>query len=761
MGTICLDSLLLQGPIQFKSVSKLSFSIKGNEHGHLVVTGFLDEDSGSSAVYKDLEGQPFGIYSTMVGVIPIFIGVIKRLFVHQINRQYLAEAHVVTLSAKLDEKKKSRSFQNPDMTYAELIRTVLQDTPNAAAICSAGEGITIGRPIFQYKETDWEFIKRMASELNMKVFPAREAPVPQITVGLEGRTTDLDFTNSEYIQKVDRQFYRLGGEQAGLYKPDFLCYQVKETKNLSIGSSVLWEGAPIYICEVSGEFVDGELIFTYILGRKGLVAEKTYQNRKMVGLSLVGTVKSTSQERVVLALDIDNGKDTGGYPFPWRPESGNIMYCMPKVGTRASLFLQDGDGGHAVVLNSPRENGDSCAAMGDPSMRCFTTEHGKQLFLYPESMGIVAGAPDAPNQVNLDQLHQLLFESAKALQMTSRGRIRIVAPTVKLQTPQTVSIIRSTDAVAKLALIVSKGTASGNPPTGGDSSIVNIENQFNLKGSSEVLWGTEFHTYPPFNDEPNEFDMGGWIGNMLFGALVVVACVATAIAFPAVAPIFIGAAIGAAVATVAISVADNNSGNVRDGFEAAKTILTGAVVGAAVATIPYIPAGLQTIGGAIADFAASTFMVPPLLPGLAGASGGLGVLGGAAISGQTILEGGGILITGVAANEILKGIIQAASGNTNPGSGHFADEGEKENYYKEGLQEVPDDWIEVEAPEELPVKSKSFIEFLRENGFNPKKWVKVVEKWASPDGTIYQRNYWTDGTNYFYHGEGIEVFYPH
>lgn len=539
MGTICLDSLLLQGPIQFKSVSKLSFSIKGNEHGHLVVTGFLDEDSGSSAVYKDLEGQPFGIYSTMVGVIPIFIGVIKRLFVHQINRQYLAEAHVVTLSAKLDEKKKSRSFQNPDMTYAELIRTVLQDTPNAAAICSAGEGITIGRPIFQYKETDWEFIKRMASELNMKVFPAREAPVPQITVGLEGRTTDLDFTNSEYIQKVDRQFYRLGGEQAGLYKPDFLCYQVKETKNLSIGSSVLWEGAPIYICEVSGEFVDGELIFTYILGRKGLVAEKTYQNRKMVGLSLVGTVKSTSQERVVLALDIDNGKDTGGYPFPWRPESGNIMYCMPKVGTRASLFLQDGDGGHAVVLNSPRENGDSCAAMGDPSMRCFTTEHGKQLFLYPESMGIVAGAPDAPNQVNLDQLHQLLFESAKALQMTSRGRIRIVAPTVKLQTPQTVSIIRSTDAVAKLALIVSKGTASGNPPTGGDSSIVNIENQFNLKGSSEVLWGTEFHTYPPFNDEPNEFDMGGWIGNMLFGALVVVACVATAIAFPAVAPILL------------------------------------------------------------------------------------------------------------------------------------------------------------------------------------------------------------------------------
>ena len=664
MGTICLDSLLLQGPIQFKSISKLSFSIKGNEHGHLFVTGFLEEDSGSSAVYKDLEGQPFGIYSTMGGLSPIFIGVIKRLFVHQINRQYLAEAHVVTLSTKLDEKKKSRSFQNPDMTYAELIRTVLQDTPNAAAICSAGEDITIGRPIFQYKETDWEFIKRIASELNMKVFPARETPVPQITVGLEGRATDLDFSNSEYIQKVDRQFYRLGGEQAGLYKPDFLCYQVKETKNLSIGSSVLWEGAPIYICEVSGEFVDGELIFTYILGRKGLVAEKTYQNRKMIGLSLVGTVKNTSQERVVLALDIDDGKDTGGYPFPWRPESGNIMYCMPKVGTRASLFLQNGDGSSAIALTSPRENGESCAAMSDPSMRCFTTEHGKQLFLYPESMGVIAGAPDAPDQINLDQLNHLLMESAKAFQMTSQLNIRITAPIIKLQTPQNIEAVRSAGITAKMSLIVPKGTASGNPPTGGDSTTVTLENQFNLKGSAEVLWGTEFHTYPPFNDAPNEFDMGGWIFNMVWGAILTVACVATAIAFPVVAPFFIGAAIGAAVATVAISVADNYSGNVRNPFDAAKVILTGAVVGAAVAGIPYIPAGFQAIGKAIADFAASTFIIPPLLPGLAGVSGGAGILGGIAISGQAILEGGA-LITGVAAGNALWGIMKSVGGGEN------------------------------------------------------------------------------------------------
>lgn len=170
----------------------------------------------------------------------------------------------------------------------------------------------------------------MASELNTKIFPVREVPSAQIYIGLEERTTGCDFSNSEYIQKVDRQFYRLGGVQAGLYKADFLCYRVKDTRNLSIGSTVLWRGAPIYICEVSANLIDGELIFTYLLGQKGMAAEKPYKNKKMIGLSLNGTVKSTSQEQVQILLDIDNGKDTGSYPFPWRPESGNIMYCMPR-----------------------------------------------------------------------------------------------------------------------------------------------------------------------------------------------------------------------------------------------------------------------------------------------------------------------------------------------------------------------------------------------------------------------------------------------
>jgi len=738
MGTICRDGFLIQGPIQFKLISRLSFSIKGNEHGHLIISGFLEEEIGSTEIYKDMEGQPLGVYTTLDGGSPIFVGKIQQLFVHQINRQYVAEAHVITFSVELDKKKKSRSFQNPDMTYAGLIQTVLQDTPGAAAVYSVGEDTPIGRPVFQYKETDWEFIKRMSSELNVKVFPARETPFAQINIGIEGSSTEVDLSNSEYVQRVDRQFYRLGGEQAGLYKADFHCYQVRDTRNLGIGCSVLWNGAPVYICGVTAELTGGEIIFTYLLGRKGLAAERPYKNRKMVGLSLGGTVKSTAQEQVVLLLDIDNGQDTGSYPFPWRPESGNIMYCMPKVGTRAALFLQDGDGSSAIALNSPRENGEDCTAMGDPSRRCFTTEHGKQLFLYPQSMGVVAGASDAPDQINLDQLNQLLLESAKAFQMISKFNIRIAAPTVKLQTPRNISVVRSADIVSKLNLIVPKGTASGNPPTGGGSTIVTLENQFNLKGSTETLWGTEFHTYPPFDDAPNEFDMCGWIGNMLLGALAVVVCVVAAIAFPAAAPFLIGAAIGAAVATAAISVADHHSGDVRNGFEAAKGTLFGAAIGATIAAVPYISSAVEAGASALLEFLPRLF--PPLsgLPAmaLAGGAGSTGTVtataGGAAAIGGVIEQG--LLGTGAM-------ILMASgfmNGETPPNPGRQQPHGgaERKTTPEELAEKVPNKYKEK-------YKCKQFADelekLLKENGISGER-VTVRSKtdwiWSDKYGTI-------------------------
>ena len=462
MSTMTHDRLRVEGPLEFQSVTMLTLSVQGNAHGRMAIKGYIDPDRGLGQLHKDFKGTPVTVYGADEGsdkLRPIFAGKFEQVILHAEGGQVIAEGVALTCTAELDRQKKSRSFQDTGMTYADVIWSVLGDTPKAGANFAAGEDTAIGRPLIQYEETDWEFIKRLASELRVQLFANCTVSAPQFDVGLAGYQFDHKFSAPDYICKLDERFYLLGGSQTGQYKPDFLCYIVEDGHSLRVGSSVQWQQAPLFICEKTAELRKGELVFTYTLGRRGLTGVRPYQNKKLTGLALGGTVRSTKGEQVTLTLDIDGGRNAGSYLFPWRPESGNLMYCMPKVGTRAMLYLQDSDAGSAIVLNSPRENGQSCGAMGDTSKRCFTTEHGKQLFLYPDSMGIKAGAPDAPVQVKLDKESGLVMESAQGVQMIARQGVFISAPTVGVSSPQQLLIQQTGAATEKSAQIVPKGTA--------------------------------------------------------------------------------------------------------------------------------------------------------------------------------------------------------------------------------------------------------------------------------------------------------------
>ncbi|WP_236671928.1 hypothetical protein [Enterococcus sp. BWB1-3] len=92
-------------------------------------------------------------------------------------------------------------------------------------------------------------------------------------------------------------------------------------------------------------------------------------------------------------------------------------------------------------------------------------------------------------------------------------------------------------------------------------------------------------------------------------------------------------------------------------------------------------------------------------------------------AGATLVVAGGAIAVGAGSNAIEAGqkVIQNIVGR---------DGGSESNqdYYKKGLKEVPEDWIEVAAPEEFKIKSESFKNFLESEGHNSSKWRKVVEK---------------------------------
>ena len=597
------EKMLFRGPIELTKILGVSMAIRGNEHGEMTVTGYLDPESVDHDIFQDIQGQAFCFFAPQDAdsntLYPVFYGSTKSINIHREGEVFYANISLQGMTAFLDAAPKSRSFQNVNMTYQQVVEEVLLDTLNAAAQFSDAAKQAIGKPLIQYEETDWNFIKRLASMVGTQLLPDCTAPVPRFSFGVVPQN-QTNITLGKYAIMLDKRFYEMGSTAAGLYKPDFICYLVSDTQYYDLGSQVLVDNQPLVICELDGQLISGEIIYTYKIGRPGLLSHRLIRNEKLTGLHLDGTVIKTEYEIVYLKLDIDAGRDAGCYPFPWTPESGNIMYCMPKLGTRATLYIPDQEVSEAVAVTSPRVNGDSCPSMTNPQMRVFTTEHGKVMALYPESIQFSGGAPEETLQIQLNQLDCILMASTRPVQLVARMNIDISGPLVTLNSPQEIRTARSQlQAQAKVSLIVPKGTGCGNPPTGGGDTTMVMQFQFDALGQEGLICGTEFREYEPFDDAPESFDFGGWIANIVIGVAVAAVCVLGAVFTGGLlGAALLSAAIGAAAVTATIAIEDKNDGEVRSVGAAVSQIAVGAAAGAIVgATGAYVmPYGVGTIG---------------------------------------------------------------------------------------------------------------------------------------------------------------------
>ena len=72
----------------------------------------------------------------------------------------------ISKTVQIDYKKKSRIFQNVNKTYQEIMREALKDTVGAGIRFYASDR-KIEVSLYQIEETDWEFIRRLASHLNV------------------------------------------------------------------------------------------------------------------------------------------------------------------------------------------------------------------------------------------------------------------------------------------------------------------------------------------------------------------------------------------------------------------------------------------------------------------------------------------------------------------------------------------------------------------------------------------------------------------
>ena len=341
------QELLLLAPV-------MKLEKQTGEHTRVSLTGMLDlEDRAQEPpVFPEMEAQI--LYGDSGET--LFCGVVKAVSVSvetagadplkRIELELISETYL------LDQKRRSRAFQNTDMEYQSAAQLFLKEYKNSDIMLRSGlDGLPLGSPVIQYQETDWSFLKRLMSRLNQPILPCSHLRGPKCYVGLtEGADRYEILPEEEHQVREMHCMEPEGGER-------HLEYQWTSEKDglkvMDVGDIICYKGAVYYIKAAEIQVQNSSIHHQYRFCLKNGFGIQEEHNQNLTGLSLPGTVSKVSGDRMQVKLRIDAVEERNCW-YPYATFHSNF-YCMPEVGDRVHLYLPGNGEEQAFVLHSIRE----------------------------------------------------------------------------------------------------------------------------------------------------------------------------------------------------------------------------------------------------------------------------------------------------------------------------------------------------------------------------------------------------------------------
>ena len=412
MTMITTDDIQISVALGVDKLLEFSLSAKMNEHGRLKYSGLIGESRGTSVVEKMNRTDPVTV---LIKDEPVFVGQPLSISLVERNRAFTLTVECSSTSYLADVEEQSRSFQYPQMTYAEIVRTAFSVQKDRSALIRQGENVVINKPIIQYKETDWAFTLRLASHLETVVLPNIRSVTPQIAFGVP-RGKNYQVETEKY--KIGRFRKRCND---GAWR-EFLYYIIEDDRWFELGDKIEFLGAVWLVAGKKSVLLDSSLLRnTYLLANEQAYGLRRFWNSKLHGVSLLGTVIDTKDEDVRLHLDIDEKQEKErAYWYPFTPLQGNVMYSLPQHGTKARLKIHSRDEGDSAVEHCYRTNGEECADTSDYHNRYYTTEFGKRMAMLPDLFYLWGGS----NKVSLQDQSGISAATGKETRMYADGFIR-------------------------------------------------------------------------------------------------------------------------------------------------------------------------------------------------------------------------------------------------------------------------------------------------------------------------------------------------
>ena len=422
---------------------KLEISQKPGEHAALYLEAVLDSDLSEN----DFHAIPQTItvmYRKNGEDKPLFYGVLDTVHIDKDGAESVLRIEAWDATRLLDTDRKSRTFQNPQMTVRQLTDEIMKPYPGADYKIHIPD-VPIGQLITQYEETDWEFLKRFFSKYHETLYPD---PAFDAVRWQTGGSSVPEVWNWDMLPfELKQDFMDLNARRENGFE-SLTCaqnvgYYVETYDIATLGNQIFYKGTEWAVASLERTLKNGLLLNSYCLKKKEGLRVLSYYNPRITGISIDGTVKAVSRDKVQVNMGLDAGGGDNGYWFPFSTvassSDGSGWYCMPEAGESIRVYFPVDDEKEAYVITSIKghepEAGNSADPMGNPNVRSIQTEQGNQVQFTEE--GVVIAAGEGQGSIILGKSGEVVLDAVKDLTLSAGEAINIVASNKVILSSQT------------------------------------------------------------------------------------------------------------------------------------------------------------------------------------------------------------------------------------------------------------------------------------------------------------------------------------
>ena len=428
------EHLIIESNIPIAHILQLDMKDQLNEHGKLTLKAIIQSEQKQAFIQGHYIGQNIRFLAeTNDKHQLIFSGQITT--VNYTNQDDVVTVTIVasSYSHTLDRVPKRRSYQNTTMKFEDILTALTSDT-QIRFNWQAGNDRSIRQPFIQYDETDWEFVKRLASHLKRPIHVGLHSERADIYVGVKrGINRTLDEATI-VAQGIDEIYYQLGGYERDESRELYTYVKVRNSEAWQIGDWVTHNRGQMTVIHVHASFEQGELTFTHTLGARGYLRQRTIYANQLKGLNLEGVIRRAEKESIAIQLDIDE-TDQANYLWRWMPETGNLGYIMPEVGSRVVLTLPTKNEKTAYGSRILRTNNNS-PVYEQVENKQWKTVADKALGLFPEQL-FLAGKNQGV-RMSLEDQDGIHLSSNSTIRLRAREQIHLRGKNVTITAPDQV-----------------------------------------------------------------------------------------------------------------------------------------------------------------------------------------------------------------------------------------------------------------------------------------------------------------------------------